>query len=45
MIDTHTPDAPDVLVRLIVPQFSSKCYQWELISCPYCGEKHRHGAK
>lgn len=35
---------PDVLVELVYPTRKDGCYLWKLLSCPYCGKKHLHGA-
>lgn len=35
---------PKARVRLIPPTRRGDCYLWEVIACPYCGQKHWHGA-
>ncbi len=40
----HYDSVPDAKVRLVRPYGGSGCYIWEVIDCPYCGKKHRHGA-
>jgi len=35
---------PTAEVKLIPPRRRGECYQWQVLSCPYCGCKHLHGA-
>ena len=38
------PETKTAIARLIPPSRPGGSYAWEVICCPYCGKKHRHGA-
>ncbi|MEI6513980.1 MAG: hypothetical protein WCO51_12025 [bacterium] len=41
---SYVQEDPIAFVRLIPPMYRLGCFDWEVISCPFCGQSHRHGA-
>jgi hypothetical protein len=39
-----SPESPFVQVMLVKPKWKGDCWHWQVLKCPYCGNKHLHGA-